>query len=104
MKNIKNMLKTLKGLGEARKIVKEIEPDVVIGMGGYICGPVILAAKKRKIPTLLHESNAFPGIAVKLLAKKTDVILMGFEERSQKATQSQENSSYRKPNKNECRA
>ena len=77
--NIKKMLKTLKGLGEAKKIVKEYKPDIVIGTGGFICGPVLMAAKKYKIPTILHESNAFPGVAVKLLSKKVDTILLGFE-------------------------
>ena len=78
--NIKNMFKTLKGLGEAKKIVKDFKPDVVIGTGGFICGPVLLAAKKYKIPAVLHESNAFPGVAVKLLSKKVDTVLVGFDD------------------------
>lgn len=49
-------------------------------LGGYICGAVITAAHKLKIPTMLHESNAFPGKAVKLLSKKTDIIMVSFEE------------------------
>ena len=44
--NIKNMFKTLKGFGEAKKIVKDFNPDIVIGTGGFICGPTIMAAKK----------------------------------------------------------
>ncbi len=78
--NIKKMTKTIKGFGQAKKIIKDFKPDIVIGTGGYICGAVITAAHKLKIPTMLHESNAFPGKAVKLLAKKTDTILIGFEE------------------------
>ena len=78
--NIKKMIKTLKGFGEAKKILKEINPDIVIGTGGYICGATISAAHKLNIPTLLHESNAFPGKAVKMLAKKTDTILVSFED------------------------
>lgn len=58
--NIKKMIKTLKGLSEAKKIIKEFKPDVVIGTGGYICGAVIMSASKLKIPTMLHESNSFP--------------------------------------------
>ena len=50
------------------------------GTGGYICGPVFSAAISKKIPTLLHESNAYPGKAVKYLSKKVDEILVGFEE------------------------
>ena len=80
IENIKKMLKTLKGFREAKKILKEINPDVVIGTGGYICGATISAAHRLKIPTVLHESNAFPGKAVKLLAKKTDTILVSFED------------------------
>lgn len=79
IENIKKMIKTIKGFGEAKKILKEFKPDIVIGTGGYICGATISAAHHLKIPTLLHESNAFPGKAVKLLAKKTDTILVSFE-------------------------
>ena len=79
IENIKKMIKTIKGFGEAKKILKELKPDIVIGTGGYICGATISAAHHLKIPTLLHESNAFPGKAVKLLAKKTDMILVSFE-------------------------
>ena len=73
------MYKTFKGYGEAKKIISEFKPDVVIGTGGYICGATISAAHNLGIPTLLHESNAFPGKAVKMLAKKTDTILVSFE-------------------------
>lgn len=80
IENIKKMYKTLKGYGEAKKIIKEFKPDIVIGTGGYICGATISAAHSLKIPTLLHESNAFPGKAVKMLANKTDTILVSFED------------------------
>ena len=80
MQNIKNMCKTLKSFRVAKKIVKEIKPDLVIGTGGYICGPTIVAAKKYKVPTILHESNAFPGMSVRLLASKVDTVLVGFED------------------------
>lgn len=78
--NFKKMYKTWKGYGQAKKIVKDFKPDIVIGTGGYICGAVISAAHKLGVPTLLHESNAFPGKAVKLLAKKTDTILVSFKD------------------------
>ena len=80
IENLKKMLKTFKGLGEAKKIIKEFKPDIVIGTGGYICGATITEAHKLKIPTLLHESNAFPGKAVKMLAPKTDTILVSFKD------------------------
>ena len=78
--NIKRMINTFKGYGEAKKIMQEFKPDIVIGTGGYICGATITTAHKLGIPTMLHESNAFPGKAVKVLAKKTDCILVSFED------------------------
>ena len=78
--NIKKIFKTFKGYGEAKKIIKDFKPDIVIGTGGYICGATISAAHALGIPTLLHESNAFPGKAVKMLAKKTNTILVSFED------------------------
>lgn len=80
LENMKKICKTLKGYGEAKKIIQEFKPDIVIGTGGYICGATISAAHSLKIPTMLHESNAFPGKAVKMLAKKTDTILVSFQD------------------------
>ena len=84
IENMKRLIKTYQGIGEARKIIQEFKPDIVIGMGGYICGPVMLAAKKEKVPRILHESNAFPGKAVKMLSKHVDKILVGFEDAKQR--------------------
>lgn len=78
--NIKRFCKTIKSINEAKKILKKFKPDVVIGTGGYICVSVGIAAKKLKIPVILHESNAFPGVAVKLLSKDAEKILVGFKE------------------------
>lgn len=78
--SIKKNIKTMQAIKTAKKIIEEFKPDIVIGTGGYICGPVMMAAKKKKIPTMLHESNAFPGLAVKMLSKKVDTILVGFKE------------------------
>ena len=78
--NLRNICKTLKSYRTTKKIVKQISPDIIIGTGGYICGATISAAHSLKIPTMLHESNAFPGKAVKMLAKKTDTILISFED------------------------
>lgn len=80
LENIKNIAKTLKSIKATKKIIKEFKPDIVIGTGGYICGPVIYAAHKLEIPTMLHESNAFPGIAVKMFASKVNAVLVGFED------------------------
>lgn len=80
LKNFKAVYDTYKGIGDAKKILKEFKPDLVIGTGGYICGPVMLASKKLQIPYILHESNAFPGISVKLLAKKASKVMISFED------------------------
>lgn len=83
-KNLIKNLKTFKGIFQAKKIIEQFNPDIVIGAGGYICGPVIVAARMKKKPTMLHESNAFPGKAVKLLAGMTDTILISFEDARKK--------------------
>ena len=87
IQTIKNNIKTLKGINQAKKIVKQFKPDIVIGTGGYICASAILSAKKYKIPTILHESNAWPGKAVKMLSKKVDTILVGFKEAKERLPQ-----------------
>ena len=80
VENIKKMYKTFTGYFAAKKILKEFKPDIVIGTGGYICGAVISSAHSLKIPTLLHESNAYPGMAIRMLQKKADTILVGIED------------------------
>ena len=84
--NIKNFLKTIKGFSEAKEIIKEEKPDLVLGTGGYICGADLTAAVKQNIPTMLHESNAYPGLAVRMLAKRTTTIMVGFKEAKEKLT------------------
>ncbi len=78
--NVKKMYKTFKSIGQAKKIIQDFKPDIMIGTGGYICLPVALAASKLKVPIVLHESNAFPGVAIKMLSKKANAILVGFED------------------------
>lgn len=68
------------GLRQAKKIIKEFRPDIVIGTGGYVCGPVVYQAKRCKIPTLIHEQNAFPGVTNKILGRFVDKIAVTFQE------------------------
>src|SRR5699024_9330009 len=58
---IKAVNKIFLGLRDAKHIIKEFKPDVVIGTGGYVCGPVVYTASKMNIPTMIHEQNALPG-------------------------------------------
>lgn len=89
LQNIKNLYATYKSIGKSKEILKNFKPDVLIGTGGYICVPTILAAQKMKIPVVLHESNAFPGIAVKLFKNKADKILVGFKEAKERLNNEQ---------------
>ena len=70
-------------ISQAKKIIREFQPDVVVGTGGYVCYPVLKAAQSLHIPTVVHESNALPGLTTKMLAGSTDRILVGFEESKQ---------------------
>ena len=56
-------------------ILREVKPDLVIGCGGYVSGPIVRAAAKRGIHTAIHEQNAFPGVTNKLLAKEVDLVM-----------------------------
>lgn len=58
--NFRNLIKTFKSKKDVLKIIDEFKPDIVIGTGGYVCTPVFRAAFERNIPTILHESNAYP--------------------------------------------
>ncbi|MDO4662625.1 MAG: undecaprenyldiphospho-muramoylpentapeptide beta-N-acetylglucosaminyltransferase [Tissierellia bacterium] len=79
-KLFKSIVKNFKGLGEAKKIIKEFKPDIVIGTGGYVCAAVLYKASKMKIPTVVHESNSYPGMANKFLSKYVDRVLISYEE------------------------
>lgn len=80
MDTVKNVLNST---AEAKRIIREFGPDVVIGTGGYVCYPVLKAAHALGIPTVVHESNAVPGLTTKMLASTADRILVGFEESRQ---------------------
>ena len=80
LKNVKALGLLINALKDAKKILKEESPDVVIGTGGYVCWPVIRAAQKLKIPTLIHESNLTVGVAARNLSKRCDRVLLNFKE------------------------
>lgn len=78
--NIKVLFNYIKSMSDSARIIKEFKPDIVIGTGGYVCAPVVKAAFGKKIPTLIHEQNVFPGLAIKMLSGKADVTAISFEE------------------------
>jgi UDP-N-acetylglucosamine--N-acetylmuramyl-(pentapeptide) pyrophosphoryl-undecaprenol N-acetylglucosamine transferase len=77
---LKSVKELLHGMGDAKRLLKECSPDLVIGMGGYVCGPLLLLASRMGIPTVLHEQNAFPGATNRLLAAYVDKIGISFPE------------------------
>ena len=80
LENIDALVKAVTSVWEAKKIIKEFKPDIVIGTGGYVCWPVLKAASGMGIPTIVHESNAFPGVTTKKLSKHVNKVLLGFAE------------------------
>lgn len=80
LKNIKTLMTLKKGIDDCLKIIDTEKPDIVIGTGGYVTAPLMIAGIKRKIPTMIHESNALPGKTTIWLSKKVDVIALGFED------------------------
>ena len=74
--NIKTVNLLFKSEGQAKKIIEDFKPDVVIGFGGYVSGPVLSVAARMGISTAVHEQNAFPGVTNKNLAKKVDVVML----------------------------
>jgi len=85
--NVKNIKKNIDALSKAvtasakvRKLLKELKPDVVVGTGGYVSGPVVREAQKLGIKTAIHEQNAFPGVTTKMLAPKADAVMLAMGE------------------------
>ena len=82
IKDFKNIFDINKSTKECLNIMEEYKPDAVIGFGGYVSFPVILAARKCKVPIYLHEQNVIPGKTNKLISKLSKKIFVSFEESS----------------------
>lgn len=78
--NIKTVMRLFKSQKASKNIIKKFNPDVVVGFGGYVSGPVLQTAVKLGIPTCIHEQNAFPGITNKTLAKEVDKVMLTVED------------------------
>lgn len=81
--NVKTIQLFFKSIREAKKILREFQPDVVIGTGGYVSGAVVYAAAKMNIPTIVHEQNSVPGMTNKFLARYVDKVAIAFEDAAQ---------------------
>jgi UDP-N-acetylglucosamine--N-acetylmuramyl-(pentapeptide) pyrophosphoryl-undecaprenol N-acetylglucosamine transferase len=79
LQNVADVFRTLKGIGEARKIVREIKPDVVFSKGGFVAVPVVIGARK-KAPIVIHESDYTPGLSNRIASRFADTVCVTFED------------------------
>ena len=80
LKNFTDPFRVIKGMGEAKKLMKELKPDVVFSKGGFVTVPVVFAAKSCNIPVIIHESDMTPGLANKLELPKASRVCCNFPE------------------------
>ncbi|MGI6279357.1 MAG: undecaprenyldiphospho-muramoylpentapeptide beta-N-acetylglucosaminyltransferase [Acutalibacteraceae bacterium] len=80
IKNISAVKKAISASIDCKKLLREIAPDVVVGTGGYVSGPVLKCAQKLGIKTAIHEQNAYPGVTTKMLAAGADVVMLAMPE------------------------
>ena len=76
VENVKTVTRTFTSTHEAKKIIADFKPDICIGTGGYVSGPVIRAAAKMGIPCVIHEQNAYPGVTNKMLSKNVRKVML----------------------------
>ena len=80
LQNFTDPFRVIKGLDEARKLVKILKPDVIFSKGGFVSVPVVLAGKSRKVPTIIHESDMTPGLANKISLSSATKVCCNFPE------------------------
>ncbi|WP_458121743.1 undecaprenyldiphospho-muramoylpentapeptide beta-N-acetylglucosaminyltransferase [Paenibacillus sp. Z6-24] len=80
LENVKTINRFIQGVKISKKLIREFKPDIVIGTGGYVCGPVVYAAAKLGVPTMVHEQNAIPGLTNLFLSGYADTVAVSFEE------------------------
>lgn len=78
--NFTDPFRVLKGFGEARKLIKELKPDVIFSKGGFVSVPVVLAGKRSKVPVIIHESDMTPGLANKIAIPSAAKVCCNFPE------------------------
>jgi len=78
--NVIAVKESLASVFAVMKLIRSFKPDVVIGTGGYVCGSVLLAAAMLRVPTIIHEQNAFPGMTNKILSRMVDIVAVSFPE------------------------
>ncbi len=77
--NVGTVFKAMSASKKAKSIIKSFAPDICVGTGGYVSGPVIKAAQSLGIPTVIHEQNAYPGVTTKMLSKKAKCVMLAMD-------------------------
>jgi len=80
--NVGNILfpvKLIVSIAQSFALIKKFAPDVVVGTGGYVCGPVLFVAIAMKIPSVIHESNSYPGVTTRLISKRANLVFTSFD-------------------------
>ena len=80
LQNFSDPFRVLKGMGEARKLIRDLKPDVIFSKGGFVSVPVVLAGKKCKVPVIIHESDMTPGLANKIAIPSATKVCCNFPE------------------------
>lgn len=80
MENVKDVFRVVKGVGDARRVLKKLKPSLVFSKGGFVTVPVIMAAKSLNIPVFIHESDLTPGLANKIAQRFATKIFTSFDE------------------------
>lgn len=80
LENVRTLIRFWRAINRAKAMLREYQPDVVIGTGGYVCAPVVYAAARLGIPTLIHEQNAIPGLSNAFLSRYADCVAISFKE------------------------
>ena len=80
LKNLSDPFRVLKGISEAKKILRDLNPNIIFSKGGFVAVPVVLAAKSRKIPVIIHESDMTPGLANRLCIPSAARVCCNFPE------------------------
>lgn len=79
LRNFKVAREYIAAKRQAKKIIRDFQPDIIIGTGGYVCGPMVKAGAEMGVKTFIHEQNAFPGLTNKMLERCVDKVFLGFE-------------------------
>lgn len=78
LENVRTIARFIQGVRRSKALLKRFKPDIVVGTGGYVCGPVVYAASRLGIPTLIHEQNVVPGLTNKFLSRYASAVAVSF--------------------------